>query len=199
MDIHIDLLNRCAGPDVPTIVVFQRADGDLGDGLAVAWKVIRNCAPGWHHPFTFSTALDVDVSDMNGNHLPALAAGAGKVFEVAPLIAGRRFGCTQHSVEGQHVDVRNALRRCAVHANLYSNGALLARRDIAPGSRARFDLHTHVWIGMGEAREGQRFDPDAIEGAVQVSLRGIASAALVLTDDGVDESFRIKLGQVVRT
>lgn len=198
MDIQLDFLNRCEGLDAPTIVVFQRADS--ADGLAVAWRVIRNCAPGWHHPFTFSTVLDVDVSDMDGNHLPGLMAGAGGVFEVAPLISGRRFWRTRLTVEGQQFAVRNALRRQAVHANLYSKGALLAsRRDIAPGSCGVFHLHTDLWIGVGAARQGERFDPDTIDDAVQVSLRGLASAALVLTDDGADATYRITLDRMVRS
>lgn len=92
MNIEFTFHNRCQGHSAPTVVLFQRGS-DVAQ-FAVAWKVIRNCAPGWHHPFTYSTTPQVNVSDADGNHSPPLDTAGGAMFEATPHVP--MVGFTRH-------------------------------------------------------------------------------------------------------
>lgn len=182
MDIKLDFYNRCSKPCAPSVLICQRG---AGQELALAWRIIRNCAPGWHHPFTFSTSPRIDISDADGNHVPALAADNGMVFALTPLGLGRRFA-PAGSGRSDEIVVCNEMAYGAIDANLYSNGALLAcKSQIAPGMKAVFRFQPTLWIGLSSGQcAGQRVDRTALrEPGLDLSLEGVASASVVLTDD----------------
>lgn len=54
---------------------------------AVAWKVIRRCAPGLFHPVRFSPALEICLGDDFGNFTERLAAGTAARFAVRDELA----------------------------------------------------------------------------------------------------------------
>jgi hypothetical protein len=185
MDTTLNFLNCCEDQPTPSVLIFQHGSGGSGE-LAVAWKVIRNCSPGWRHPFVFSHAPTLDLSDAFGNHLAPLDAPNGSAFELRPQTCGRtlaRAGAAAHSSE---IMVRNAMPKGAYRANLYSDGLLLATRSgLAPGSRAIFSFEPSIRIGaVYQAREGSVLAPAAIcPDSVELSLRGVRSADLVMRDD----------------
>jgi hypothetical protein len=204
MDIKLDFHNRCRGRHAPTVVIFQVDDEDP-EALAVAWKVIRNCAPGWHHPVVFSTEPEINVSDRYGNHLPRHAAANGTVFDLTPLVYGRRLTRDRAPGKSDEIVLRNKLARGCVDVNLYSKGLLLARkRQVGPGMQATFHFGSTLYAGVvGHQAEGRMFDPGAVLAeCVEVPLRGIASADLVLEHDdepcGGGPAYRFIVENVVR-
>ncbi|KQV46355.1 hypothetical protein [Massilia sp. Root335] len=204
MDIKLDFRNRCRARHAPTVVIFQ-VDDDDPEALAVAWKVIRNCAPGWHHPFVFSTEPEINVSDRYGNHLPRHAAANGMVFDLTPLVCGRRLARDRMPGKSDEIVLRNRLAHGGVDVNLYSNGLLLARKSqVGPGRQATFRFGSTLCIGVVHHQaEGRTFAPDAVlTECVDVPLRGIASADLVLELDdergGDGPAYRFIVENVVR-
>jgi hypothetical protein len=205
MDIKLDFHNRCRGRHAPTVVIFQMDDEDP-EALAVAWKVIRHCAPGWHHPFVFSTEPEINVSDKYGNHLPRLAAENGMTFDLTPLVCGRRLARDRAPGKSDEIVLRNKLTQGGVDVNLYSKGLLLARkRQVGPGMEATFRFGSTLYVGVARRQtEGKMFDPGVVlaECAKVLPLRGIASADLVLEEDdkhgGDGPAYRFTVENVVR-
>lgn len=199
MDIKLNFLNRCEELPTPTVLLFQPGAG----GAAVAWKVIRHCASGWHHPFVFSGAPTINLTDADGNHLAPLAASNGKAFALTPLFCGRKLGPYAGRAASDRIVVRNDMPAGAFRANLYSAGALLASDRVGPGMQAVFHFQRTLWIGVVKhAEEGSLIDAAvACPAAMQFSLRGLASADLVMRDDDPDgdPAYRFTLENAVRS
>lgn len=202
MDTKLNFLNLCDTLPTPSVLLFQHGSGGAGE-LAVAWKVIRNCGPGWRHPFVFSSAPTLDLSDAFGNHLAPLAAPNGSAFELRPLTCGRQLGRAAGAGHSDEISVRNGMPRGAYHANLYSAGLLLAAKSgLAPGTKAVFKFQPSLWIGVVEqAREGAVLAPaEVCPDSVEMSLRGLASADLVMRDaeDEDGPGYRFTLENIER-
>lgn len=201
MDIKLNFLNLCEEQPTPTAMLFQPG---AGGAATVAWKVIRNCASGWRHPFVFSGVPTIDLCDAFGNHLAPLVASNGSAFALTPLFCGRKLGALPGGAGGDHIIVRNNMPTGAYRANLYSAGALLASERLGPGMQAVFHFQPTLWIGVVPgASEGSVIDVAvACPAAVQFSLRGLASADLVMRDDDPPDgnpAYRFTLENVVRS
>lgn len=205
MDIQLNFLNRCLHKPVPVVLIFQKTAQDDAGAMAIAWKVIRNCGRDWHRPLVFSTSLEINVSDMDGNHLPPLPANNGCAYDLVPQFVGRWLLLSSQPAPSDQIIVRNLLARGAVNANLYSNGSLLAvKAGVSPGMEAVFKFKPTIWVGLArqparQATEGQPFDLAWLAPACkEISLQGMASADLVLSDGDDDaEPFQFALENVV--
>lgn len=203
MDIKLDFFNRCDSAQATVLVYQQGMSGD--SSRAVAWKVIRNCGSGWHHPFTFSSVASVNVSDAYGNHVQQLSAAPGSAFDLKPQLFGRSFGASRKPARSDEIVVRNGLLHGAVHANLYSGDRLLGCvSSVVPGMHATFRFHPQIWVAViDDAVEGSLIDVSELGArSTEFSLRGIASAELVMrdaeTDPDSETAFSFTLENVVR-
>jgi hypothetical protein len=62
---------------------------DEAEKHIVAWKVIRNCNPGWHHRFVFPLDMHINICDNSGNELNTpTEAEHGQLFHVIKDASG---------------------------------------------------------------------------------------------------------------
>lgn len=189
MDIRFTFINRSLDKGMLPVFLYQPNVGEGACARAVAWKVIRNCAYDWRHPFVYSRQLEAGLADGFGNYSPRLPATEGDVFAALPTFAGRVFrrhgGSTSGSTSG--IAIRNRLAMGAVHACLFSDGRLLARHvDLPPGQTANLRIPSVLRIGAApNVRQGQLLDADTMDCAsCDIPLVGLVSADIVMTGGG---------------
>ena len=78
--IQLNFINKSNDQNNSEIVLFQKNMATSFDEIAIAWKVIKNCGQGDYHPFTYSSVLQVAMSDSYGNYTPHLSAMPGQAF-----------------------------------------------------------------------------------------------------------------------
>jgi hypothetical protein len=78
--IQLNFINQSNDVNNSEIVIFQKNEAETFDELAIAWRVIKNCGVGDHHPFTYSHDFGVGSSDSYGNYTPQLSASTGQAF-----------------------------------------------------------------------------------------------------------------------
>lgn len=187
MNIHLCFVNRSKEMNNLKVVLFQKNVASSIGELAVAWKVIENCAPGCFHPICYSTQLALSVSDFYGNHTPIRPVDAGQVYSVSPTPLGRRVhSWGRHEVSGE-VAVRNDLERGAINVNIYSNKRRLATKTaVAPQQKALFEFTPTLWIGaVSEVEQGQVLSSAVLsEVNTELPLVGVVSADIVMTGGG---------------
>lgn len=187
-EIQLNFINESNDQNNSTVVIFQKNVATDFDEIAVAWKVIKNCASGWHHPFSFPMLFQVSASDSWGNSLISpIAAYNGQMFEVTRGVSGDQLDYVGPSTTRKEVQVRNGLDTGAISANIYKNGKLLATKTgISPGQKAVFEFKPTLWIGVvSQVTEGQVMNSAILSDInTELGLLGVASADIVMTGGG---------------
>lgn len=187
MDIHLNFINQSNDVNNAEVVVFQRHTAGGADDLAVAWKVIRNCGQGCHHPFVFPLSLAVGAGDSDGNFTPQLPAQDGELFKMTMTPSGHQLVPAGAGASPQEVQVLNALDRGTIDAFCFRAGRLLAvKRGLAPQETASFQFKPTIWIGVvSQVQAGEVMSAAVLSGLnTEISLLGIASADIVMTGGG---------------
>lgn len=185
MDIRFTFINRSHDQRGLPVFLCHADVGERGATGAVAWKVIRNCAYDWRHPFVYSRQMEAGLADCFGNYSPRLAASCGQAFAVLPTVAGRvlrRFGGSSNGIA-----IENKLALGAVHACLFNDGRMLAcHTNLAPGQKANFRIPAVLRIGAApDVQQGELLDAEAMACAsCDIPLLGLASADIVMTGGG---------------
>jgi len=183
----LNFINRsCDGQD-KEIVLFQRNTVANMNELTVAWKVIRYCGFGCHHPFVYADETEVAYSDEFGNFAPRKTAAPGQMFSVVPTPSGRRLVASGDATSPTEIQVLNALPRGAVNINFYRNNQLLTVKPwVAPGQKAVFSFLPTLWIGVAsQVVQGEPLSSAILSNVNQeLPLQGVASADLVMTGGG---------------
>lgn len=185
--IDLTYVNRAGGDAIPEVLVMQMDDASPGLPNAIAWKVIRRCAPGHWHPFSYAPMAEICLGDEFGNFTERQSAMPGARFAVQPLLRGRELARRATDPARDDIALRNELTLGAVDACLYRNGRLLARRcALGPGRSAAFRIRPVLWLGTcSGARQGQRLG-DAVPDAplTALPLYGLVSATIALHGGG---------------
>jgi hypothetical protein len=187
MDTALNFINNSNDANNSEIVIFQKNVATNFGELAVAWRVIRYCAQGDNHPFTFPMSMAVGASDSYGNYTPQLAAQNGQLFQMTLTTSGDRLVQAGAGSSSKEVQVLNNLPQGAINASIYKAGKLLAiKTSIAPQQKALFEFKPTLWIGVAsQVVEGQLMDSAILSNInTELSLLGIQSADIVMTGGG---------------
>jgi len=185
--INLNFINQSNDANNSQILIFQKNVATSVDELAVAWKVITNCGPGWRHPFTFSDEFYAGASDSWGNYSPQMRAMPGQVFSVANTTSGDALQLTSESPDKNEIAILNSLQTGAINANIFMDGSLLATKTgVSPGQKAVFQFKPTIWIGaVSQVEEGQVINSAIVESVnTEISLLGLKSADIVMTGGG---------------
>lgn len=185
--IDLTYVNRACGDAIPEVLVMQKDDACPGLHNAIAWKVIRRCAPGHWHPLSYAPVAEICLGDEFGNYTERQAAAAGARFAAQPLLRGRELARRASDASRDDIVLHNALTVGAVDACLYRNGRLLARRcALAPGQSAAFRVRPVLWWGAcSEARQGQRLGDALCDTPLTaLPLYGLVRATIALHGGG---------------
>ncbi|XZF16372.1 hypothetical protein ACTHGU_09545 [Chitinophagaceae bacterium MMS25-I14] len=186
-DIHLNFINQSNDQNNSQIVIFQKNIATGLDELHVAWTVIKNCSPGWHHPFVFPFSSAVGSADSYGNQSPLLQAENGIQFQVEDTAAGHTLAPNGTASDPNSIEVLNALETGAINAGIYKDGRLFAQKTgIAPGQKAAFMFKPTIWIGVvSQVEEGEVMNSAIVSNInTELSLLGIASADIIMTGGG---------------
>ena len=204
MNIKLNFVDFSNDPSNSDIVIIQKNQAPGFDTLAVAWRVIRNCGRGNHHPFQFPLSLEVNAEDQWGNHNPRLKAAPGALFAMKLNPSGHELVTAGTAGNPEEVQVRNDLERGAVTVNLYRDGRLVATKDdVAPGQLAAFKLKPIIYIGVAsQVEEGANLNSAVISAInTEISLEGIIQADIVMTGGGAGpdaKPFEFRLENTVK-
>lgn len=193
-DIKLTFKNQSDDTNNSEVVIFQKNIATTFNELPIAWKVIRNCAIGWKHPFIFPVAFEVSASDSWGNHLVnPLTASNGQLFHVFQSGSGNSLAYQGPATSQDEVQITNDLLEGSVNAEIYKAGKLLATKTgVSLGQKAEFKFKPTLCIGVvSQVQEGQ-FINSAILSDIntELGLLGIASADIVMTGGGVGPNAR---------
>lgn len=204
MDIKLNFINRSNDTNNSEIVIFQKNAAASFDEIAVAWKVIRYCGQGDHHPFTYEHDVCVAASDSYGNYMPQIPAQNGQQYEVVLSTSGDILQLSPNPASSPNeIEILNALTKGAVNGDIFRSGSLLATKtNISPGEKAVFEFKPSIFIGVAS----QVVEGDVMNSAIisdintELSLLGISSADIVMTGGGVGANataFQFHLENVV--
>jgi hypothetical protein len=186
-DIKLNLINHSNDKNNSEVVVFQKNEVPNYEEIAVAWTVIKDCGPGWNHPFTYPMNMFVGASDSWGNHSPQMDVAYGQQFSVVEDASGDILKHTGQASSPEEVDVLNALEQGSINANIYKDGRLLATKTgISPSQKAVFQFKPVIWVGVASQIEEGSVMNSAIVSQIntEISLFGIKSADIVMTGGG---------------
>ena len=203
MDTKLNFINRSSSDNL-NIVIYQRNPAEPLD-LSTAWMVIPNSQPGWSHPFTFPSALEVGATDSYGNNtFSRMSAKSGELFHVGEGHTGMELSLAGPAMNKKNIEVRNNLSRGSVDINIYRDGKLLgSKTNVSPAQKASFCFNKTLWIGVVEdVQEGSVLN-QAIQSQItrRIPLLGIHSADIVLTGGGSGTKttpFKFRLQHVKR-
>lgn len=169
------------------IVLFQRNKMPEAGQVAIAWKVLRNCAHASRVPSDFPLKLSIGASDPYANYTPQLEVRHGQLFSVALTKSGDMLVPTGYTVAPDQIDVRNDLIQGMTNAWMYRDGRLLGgKTNIAPGQTAafRFDATLCIGISTSHVEDGQLMDETKIFPLGEIPLDNIDEADIVITGGG---------------
>jgi len=187
-DIKLNFINESNDQNNSHIVFFQKNVSTDFDELAVAWKVIKNCATGWHHEFTFPMSMRISAEDSWGNEIiTPIPAHNGQLFHVFQDPSGDQLEYFGPGPSRKEVQLRNDLVKGAISANIYKGGKLLARKTgVSPEQKAVFQFKPTLWVGVvSQIEEGEVMNSAIISDInTELGLLGVASADIVMTGGG---------------
>ncbi|MBZ4420094.1 hypothetical protein K8638_26810 [Myxococcus sp. RHST-1-4] len=191
--MHLRLVNESNGGN-QQIVLFQKNVATGFDELAVAWRVIQNLSPGWSNSFTYSSQVQVQVTDSWGNTSQPLDLANGQMAEVVMGSCGTELRLSSRSAANtEEIQIGNYLQQGAIHVTVLRDGLPAARKtDIAPGQKAVFSFRPSIFIGVVSQVEAGQVVDSAIMTDVntEISLLGIQSADIVMSGGGAGPSAR---------
>lgn len=187
-EIKLNFINESNDQNNSEIVVFQKNVATDFDELSVAWRVIKNCATGWHHEFTYPMQMQISAGDSWGNELNTpLDAENGQMFEVVENTSGSELHYSGPGASKEEVQLKNSLASGSINAKIYKDGNLLAMtKGVLPEQKAVFEFNPTLWIGVASQVEEGEFMNSAIVSNLntELTLTGIASADIVMTGGG---------------
>lgn len=203
-DIKLNFINESNDQNNSEVVFFQKNIGTDFDELAVAWKVIENCATGWHHTFTYPMEMRISAADSWGNEIidPVVATN-GQLFHVYSDPSGNQLTYYGPGASRNEVQLRNDLGKGSIDAKIYKGGKLLAiKTGISPEQKAVFQFKPTLWVGVvSQVEEGQVMNSAILSDVnTELGLLGVASADIVMSGGGVGKGatkFQFKLENIV--
>jgi len=188
MDTRLNLVNAGVGLEGTEIVLYQknylRQIEGHGPSINIAWRQIRNCNYGWHHPFIYSYDIEVAISDDYGNYSPRIPVKNGQVFEIRPIASGRCLALAPRQKTSAQVKVINKLSRGSYTVNIFRSGSVIARQtSVSPNQSVVFDFNPSIWIGTQKAIENISYITPYIpqENDIEIPLMGIKSADIIMS------------------
>lgn len=186
-EVKLNFVNRSNGSPATQVLVFGEAVEPSVDEAASAWLVIRNCAPGWSHPFVWPAATSVGVTDAWGNVSPQLGIANGQMAAVVATDSGQSLRLIDQTAPPTAFGVLNQLPQGAVSVTVFRDGRPYApTRALFPGAQIIYSFKPTIWIGaISQPHEGE-----VVSGAVvqqvntEINLMGIAGADIVMTGGG---------------
>ena len=187
MDIQLNFVNQSSDHNNSEIVIFQKNVADPTSETAVAWIVIKDCGPGWHHPFTYFLQNCVGAKDSLGNYSDLHIAENGQKWDVVLTTSGDQVTLdASHGSSPEAITICNRLQG-AIDGYIYKGGKLIAAKtNMQPGMEANFELVPTIWLGVvAEMEEGSIMNPAIVKQLnTEISLLGIAKADIVMTGGG---------------
>lgn len=205
-NIELTFKNESNDNNNSEVVIFQKNIATDFDEIAIAWKVIKNCATGWKHPFTLPRTFEIAASDAWGNKIAdPLTASNGQCFHVYQGGSGNSLGYKEPSFSKEEVQLDNDLLIGSINAEVYKNGKFLAiKRGLSPGQKAVFKFKPSLWIGVvSQVQEGQILHSAILSGIDrEIDLFDIISADIIMVGGGTGPSagpFEFVLDNVVNS
>lgn len=203
-DIKLNFINESNDQNNTEVVFFQKNVSTEFDELAVAWKVIKNCATGWHHEFTFPMEMRISAEDAWGNEIiNPIPAHNGQLFHVYKDPSGDQLNYYGPGASRKEVQLRNDLLKGSITANIYKDGKLLATKTgISPEQKAVFQFKPTLWVGVvSQVEEGEVMNSAIIsEINTELGLLGVSSADIVMSGGGTGSTaskFQFTLENIV--
>ncbi len=188
-DVKLNFINESNDQNNSEVVFFQKNVATDFDDIAVAWKVIKNCATGWHHNFELPMEMKVSAADSWGNEIISpIPAYKGQIFHVYKDASGDQLAYFGPSASRTEVHLRNDLFNGSITANIYKGGKLLAAKtSVSPEQKAVFQFKPTLWVGVvSQIQEGQKMNSVIISDInTELGILGVASADIVMTGGGV--------------
>ncbi|NOQ27164.1 MAG: hypothetical protein GQ564_17525 [Bacteroidales bacterium] len=189
MDIKLNFINNSNDQNNSEIVFFQKnVASDFNDTI-VAWKVVKNCATGWHHNFNFTDEMAISATDSWGNEIVSpIPACNGQSFYVFKDSSGDQLAYNGQEANKDEVELKNDLTTGSISANIYKGGKLLATKTgVSPGQKAAFQFKPSLWVAVvSQVQEGEIMNSAIISDInTELSLLGLESADIVMTGGGI--------------
>ncbi len=187
-NIKLTFINESNDQNNSEIVFFQKNVGTNFDELSVAWKVIKNCATGWHHDFIYPMEMKISANDSWGNEIiyPTVANN-GQLFHVYKGQSGNQMEYASPGTSRSEVQLRNELTNGSIDARIYKSGKLLAiKSGVSPAQKAVFQFKPTLWVGVvSQIEEGEVMNSAVMSDInTELSLLGVASADIVMSGGG---------------
>ncbi|MEW7277901.1 hypothetical protein ABW636_04845 [Aquimarina sp. 2201CG1-2-11] len=202
--IKLNFINESNDLNNSEVVFFQKNVGTNFDELSVAWKVIKNCATGWHHPFEYPMEMKVSASDSWGNEISKpIVANNGQLFHVYEDQSGNQLSYDSPGTSRKEVQLRNDLIKGSIDAKIYKSGKLLAvKTGVSPSQKAVFQFKPTLWVGVvSQIEEGEIMNSAVMSDInTELGLLGLKSADIVMTGGGTGVNatkFQFSLENVV--
>ena len=187
MEVQLNFINNSNDANNSQIVIFQKnVAADVIDA-PIAWTVIDNCGVGENHPFTWHTNMAVSSSDMSGNYTRQIIARPGQGFSAFHDGNADTLTPSNPSIHPGEIEVANNMLDVSVNAHIFNSGKRVATQLLKPAQTARFEFNPVISIGAtSQLREGDVLSAAVLaEIGTELTLRGVASADIVMTGGGV--------------
>lgn len=188
-DIKLNFINESNDQNNSEVVFFQKNVATNFDEIAVAWKVIKNCATGWHHPFSYPMEMKISAADSWGNEIiDPVVANNGQLFTVYSDPSGNQLAYYGPGASRTEVQLRNDLAKGSIDARIYKSGKLLAvKTGVSPAQKAVFQFKPTIWVGVvSQIEEGQVMNSAILSDInTELGLLGVSSADIVMSGGGV--------------
>lgn len=190
-DVKLTFINESNDQNNSSVVFFQKNDLPNYEDIAIAWKVINNCATGWKHKFVFPTSASVSASDAWGNEIiDPLSANLGDSYSVFKGSSGDEMAYNaskSRTTPAKEIQIHNDLEEGSIDAQIYKADKLLASKTgVSPGQKAAFQLNQYLWVGVvSQLEEGETINSAIVSSiTTKLGLSGIQSADVVMTGGG---------------
>lgn len=187
-NIKLNFINGSNDQNNSTVVIFQKNVAADIDESAVAWRVVKNCAVGFHHSFSFPLDIEISALDSWGNEIvKPIAAVCGSLYHVHTGCSENSLSLLESGSSDKKVQLLNNLKQGSIDARIYRDERLLAVKcGVLPEQKAVFEFKPSIWIGVvPHIEEGQIMNSAITSGInTEISLLGIKSADIVMTGGG---------------
>lgn len=181
----IDLIfyNESDLKETPKIVLFQKHLIGGAQGDPVAWKVLKNLARGYRHPFQFDLNPQMRVKGSSGTQIGGLI----------DLEYSKSY-VTQTDTEGDKVTqdlltvpLVNQFKKDTISAEIFRGGRLLAvTRSIKPEESVIFQFNQVLWVGIANNETEGEILSEVAQTKIHtgLNLEGVNTAEIVMTGGG---------------
>ena len=199
-DIKLNFINQSNDKNNSSVVIFQQNVATGFDEIAVAWKVIENCARLDNHPFTFPMDYTANVEDSWGNPTSKIEVNTGSLYKTSMTPGGLTLAYATPATSINEIQVRHELNKGAINENIFKDGKLLATKTaVTSMQKAVFEFKPSIWIGVvSGVGEGDIMNSAIIQSInTELSLLGVQSADIVMTGGGT-KPFEFTLKNIVK-